>query len=71
MAKPQWRKDREQWTPFTGEFKVVKLSRSGPKEGQSLNGYLWGKELEARRFARDATMKPMISNEEIAREDRG
>jgi len=32
------------------EFKVIKLPRNGPKPGQSVNTWLYGKKLEENRF---------------------
>lgn len=32
------------------EFKVTKLPRNGPKPGQSMKAWLYGKEQEAKRF---------------------
>lgn len=32
------------------EFKVIKLPRNGPKPGQSVNAWLYGKKLEENRF---------------------
>ena len=37
------KKDETVWEKAT-EFKVVKLPRRGPKPGQSLDAYLYGKE---------------------------
>ena len=38
----QWKPRSARWTP-AGELKVTKLKPAGPKPGQSLNSYLYGK----------------------------
>jgi hypothetical protein len=40
---------KAEWSPAT-EFKVVRLRPNGPKPGQSLRGWLYGKQMEQRDF---------------------
>ena len=43
------KKQQPTWTPAT-EFKVTKLKANGPKPGQSLRGWLYGKDKEQQDF---------------------
>lgn len=36
------KKQKPSWTPAT-QFKVTKLKRNGPKKGQTLDSFLYGK----------------------------
>lgn len=45
------RKDQQDWTPAT-EFRVTRLRPNGPKPGQSMRAWLYGKEREQADFDR-------------------
>mgnify|MGYP006250101893 CR=1 FL=1 len=42
MRKEQWTPGSARWTPAK-DLKVTKLKPAGPKPGQSVNSYLYGK----------------------------
>ena len=52
------------WTP-ANTFRTTKLKSAGPKDGQSVRSYLYGKKLESQKWSRRLASKGWIPEEEL------